>query len=81
MSADNKTTRWRLAHLFAIPGTGKRRPYCWLRNPRHIGVERALAAFGLRGEKVPPDAYDDISRSVERSWKAHRKTRWHETAP
>jgi hypothetical protein len=30
--------------------------YRWLRR-RHIGVERFLAAFGLRGAKVPPDSW------------------------
>jgi len=72
--AENK--KWHLAHIFAVTGTGKRGRWCWLRNPRHIGVERFLAAHGLRGEKVPPDAYEDIPRTVERSWKAHRSTQW-----
>ena len=73
-------TNWRLANPFAIRGTGKRhgRMKNVLRHPHHIGVERALAAFGLRGEKVPPNAWDDIARCPQRTWKEHRKTRWHE---
>jgi hypothetical protein len=31
----------------AVPGAGRRSLYRWLRRPRHIGVERVLAAFGL----------------------------------
>ena len=31
----------------------------FLRRPRNAGVKRGLAAFGsLRGEKVPPSAWD-----------------------
>lgn len=39
----------------------------YFRCPRHIGVKRALCALGtLRGAKVPPSDYDDISRSTMR---------------
>lgn len=63
--------------MTAIQGTGRRSyRYRWLRRPRHIGVERFLAAFRLRGAKVPPDSWDDLKRCVERSWKAHRGTQW-----
>jgi len=66
-----------LAHIFAVPGTGRRtRQHGLFRSPRHIAVERVLAGFGLRGEKIPPNAWDDILRHAERSWKAHRDTQW-----
>ena len=40
----------RIAHVFAVPGTGRRSAYAtYLRYPRHIGVESARARVdGLR---------------------------------
>ena len=67
-----------MANPFAIAGTGKRGRYGWFRSPRNATIKRALlAACGtLRGVKVPPSDYDDITRCCERSWKRHRLTRW-----
>ncbi len=78
MRATEQTARWTLAHPFAVPGTGKASPYRWLRNPRNIGVKRALLSVvdSLRGVSVPPDDWQDRHRSCERTWKRHRKTRW-----
>ena len=71
-----------LANHLAIPGTGRRPagPCRWLRRPRNIAAKRDLLFIvgTLRGQGVPPDAWDDLDRCIERSWKAHRKTRWHE---
>jgi hypothetical protein len=82
---DSPATRWTFAHPFAVPGTGRRRWRYenWLRRPRNASIKRALLGVfdSLRGIDVPPSSYDDMPRSCERSWKRHRRTRWHETAP
>lgn len=74
-----------IANVFAVPGTGHSRQACkWLRGPRNIGVKRALLAdLGtLKGQKFPPDNYDDVPRAAfhDRNWKRFRKTRWHRIA-
>ena len=72
---------YHLAHVFAVPHTGKRTAFRWMRRPRHMRAKRAIvAAYGtLRGMCVPPSDYDEITRICERSWKAHRATRWRAT--
>lgn len=68
-----------MAHLFAVPGTGRRtRRYRFLRTPRHASAKRGLLAVAgtLRGVSTPPTSWDDITRSIERTWKRHRLTRW-----
>lgn len=74
---------WRLANRFAVPGTGQSgRSIKWLRGPRNIGVKKELLATvgTLKGQKFPPDNYDDIRRSTiyDRSWKRFRLTKWKE---
>lgn len=73
---------WRLANRFAVPHTGRRSGGHYFRRPRNIGVKRATVADDgtLRGAKVPPDSWDDVSFShrFARNWKRHRKTQWHE---
>lgn len=78
----NKMHGLYMANVFAIPGTGRRGSYGkYLRSPRNIGVKRGLlTAFGsLRGEKVPPNQWDDLLKmsTNDRNWKRFRKTRWH----
>ena len=80
-----KATKWGMAAPLAVPGTGHRTAYRrFLRRPRCLGVLRATVAdLGtMRGEKVPPTAWDDLPRSIarDRSWKRHRRTRWHRIA-
>lgn len=70
-----------LANPLAVPGTGQRsRGYRYIRKPRNIAVRRSLLSVvdTLRGVSVPPNSWDDISRTIERNWKAHRKTQWRE---
>lgn len=64
----------------AIAGTGRRAGYRFFRHPRCHATLRALVAAGcaLRGASLPPTAWDDLNRHIERSWKRHRRTRWHE---
>lgn len=74
---------WRMANQYAVPGTGKSvRGYCkWLRQPHHIGFERAMLGIvgSLRGVAVPPNSWDDEKRSSirDRSWKRYRRTQYH----
>lgn len=80
-----KATKWGMAAPLAVPGTGHNRgAFRGMRRPRCIGIRRGfLASSGtLRGEKLPPTSWDDIWRSTfrDRSWKRHRRTRWHRIA-
>jgi hypothetical protein len=72
----------RLANIFAVPGTSVRGHGHFFRRPRSASVKRSLlAAFDtLRGVKVPPDSWDDISKSTygHRTWKRHRRNQYHE---
>ena len=74
--------RWTLANVNAIPGTGRKSHGHWFRYPRNISVKRAIMAMvdSLRGVRVPPDSYDDISIAAhgDRNWKRHRLTKWKE---
>ncbi len=52
--------------------------YRWIRHP-HTAQE--LRAGAVRAKRASlPTARDDIMRRPQRSWKAHRKTRWWRTA-
>lgn len=70
---------WRIANVFAVPGTGRFRRGHMFRRPRHAAVLRALGG-NLRGEKLPPTDWDDINVGSfgDRCWKRHRAHRWHE---
>jgi hypothetical protein len=73
---------WRLANVLAVPRTGRRSNGHYYRRPRNIGVKRAVVADDgtLRGAKVPPSSWDDITIEAARSrnWKRHRLTQWHD---
>ena len=76
---------WRLGNAFAVPGTGHpRRRGRYYRAPHNVSIKRALLSSGsnLKGEKVPPNSYDDIARAsiYDRNWKRFRFTRWKEAA-
>lgn len=65
-----------------VPFTGGGFRWIGFRRPRtaaEIAANAAALADGIpvRGRRRNvPDAWDDLPRHVERSWKAHRRTRW-----
>jgi hypothetical protein len=68
-----------------VPYTGKRRThkgrfYNFHRTPKNIGVRRGLIGVkgDLKGEKVPPNSWEDLLRAslFDRSWKRFRRTKW-----
>lgn len=73
-----------MANIFAVPGTGRAGRGHFFRRPRNIAVKRQIlaASDGLRGEKTPPDSYDDICISTmgHRTWKRHRLNQWREAS-
>lgn len=79
-------TGWRMANRRAVPGTGHLggRYRTYLRTPRNISVKRGLlgAAGSLKGEKVPPNNWDDLHKQsiCDRNWKRFRLHRWKESA-
>jgi hypothetical protein len=68
-----------------VPDTGKPRGGrgCF-RHVRTFAEHRSNQALdrdepparAARGHKLLPDLWSDLMRTVERSWKVHRKTRW-----
>jgi hypothetical protein len=66
-----------------VADTGKSRGRCF-RHVRTFAEHRSNQAVDrdepparpARGHRLLPNLWDDVMRTVERSWKAHRKTRW-----
>ena len=57
--------------------------YCWYRHPKTTSEVRANSDPDIRqmvrGARLPtklPSAYDDMNRTVQRSWKVHRKSQY-----
>jgi len=65
-----------------VPFTGRRGGWVGFRRPRTTAEIAANAAalddgIPVRGRRRNlPSAWDDLPRQVQRSWKAHRRTRW-----
>lgn len=69
-----------------VPSTGRRSGGSWFRSIGTTQERRDAAACkadglsglvrGSRNVRNLPNAWDDIPRSSERSWKRHRRTQW-----
>lgn len=80
MAQTEQERGWRIGGARAVRGVHRPRPYRYFRSLRTGGIKRAILAVSgtLRGEKVPPEYYDDINRAAcgDRNWKQFRRTRW-----
>lgn len=68
--------------LDAIYWAGKHNGvYGWLRQPKTTQERRLWDSEYGRSRRAPhrlPEAWDDIHRQVQRSWKEHRRTQYKE---